>query len=256
MTKFLRSIAVVAGLFLSVNAGAQTVLTDIVTGNLQNPITPQIAGSLVYDSTTPGYFRLGGNLPAQARAFLFDDGFLPAGTGPTFINGMNFGFAVYGTDPTPIVATLIFIDTISPAGDPDEGSIIGLYQVPLGRPVNGFYQTGLIDLALLGGGFEMPDDDFGVAYIFSNPAGTALSTNATALFAGGPVAKGSNVDVFWLDFNGSFTFESTELVNFGGPPNRAQFFLQLNAVPEPGSVALLFGLFTAGAGVLARRRRK
>jgi hypothetical protein len=240
------------GLCLALNSGAQTLLDTPEFGELNN-LSIQAVGSLVYNSTQGNLFSGGVNPPAA-----LDDGFFVPGTGPTLVNGVNFGYRTVNTDTNPITAIVSFFNTLTGNSSPVNTGLLGGFAINLGRPANGLYQSGMIDLsALPGGGIVFPDDNWAVSIVFIRTGTNILSTNATPLFAGGPPALGANVDVYWRDANNNGMFDDPgDARFFGGPPNLSQFYLQLAAVPEPGSVAMLVGFLTAGAGALIRRRRK
>ena len=84
------------------------------------------------------------------------------------------------------------------------------------------------------------------------------SANTTQVQAGSTSIT-LNQPVYELDFpiNRFFvTLNRFDEVSSGGNPGSFSFRFQTNAVPEPGSVAMLVGMSLTGAGFLARKRRK
>lgn len=73
---------------------------------------------------------------------------------------------------------------------------------------------------------------------------------------GGPVLTGNSFDVYWRDANNNGIFDPSDGRFFGGAPNLANFYMAINAVPEPGSVALMFAGGCSVLGLALRRRRK
>lgn len=198
---------------------------------------------LVYDNIGAPTFS-GTVMPRRA----LDDGSFtpgPGAGGGLLVTQCNVGFVVTGTGNATFDLEVTFYDTVNPAVTPVNSLPLGGFVLAIANIAPGGYQTGLVDLSgLPGGGIMLPDDNWGVEYRYLQPGSpTVLSTRATPLFAGnvavGGPTVGASADVYWRDANNDGIYQGAnagagnEARFFGGPPNLANFFLQLGAVVGP-----------------------
>lgn len=243
MRKFVVAVAVAA---LAVPALADLLADAPAFQVSPKPIGPATRNVLVYDNTLGSIFSSSVNPPAALDDGSFTPG--PGAGGNTTVIGANIGFVVVGTGNASFDLAVSFFDTLTPNAEPVNSGFLGGFIVGFTNIPPGGYETGMLDLTGLGG-IYFPDDDWAVEYRFLVPGTQTLSNRGTALFAGGPVAVGSSQDVYWRDVDGNGLYRDPDEARFfGGPPNEANFYLQLEVIPEPAAFALL------AVGLLLRRR--
>ena len=170
------------------------------------------AGSIPIYQSTANQFE-------SDDSYALDDGnFNPPGiTKPTTVNCITFGFVVpvMKTDTT---VTISFYDTMTlngGAGNPVNtvllGSVTATY---MGETMGTKIKT-----IMMANGITFPDNDWGVVMRYTRPGTNNINPDSTILFAGGPVAIGSNADQFWEDANKNNIFEGpAERRTFISPP--------------------------------------
>jgi hypothetical protein len=194
-------------------------------------------------------------------SYALDDGnFNPPGIArPTTVACITFGFdvPVMKTDTT---VTISFYDTMTlngGAGNPVNTVLLGSVSATYMNQTMGTQ----IKTIVLTNGITFPDNDWGVVMRYTRPGTNNINPDSTILFAGGPVAVGSNADRIWVDANNNNIFEDpAERMTFISPPPdfppvRAQFYLTLLTVPEPASWVLLASGCVGIGGIACRRRR-
>ena len=182
----------------------------------------------VYENTAGPLFSLTGD----PRWNLLDDGAFPAGTAPVAVSCFRLGW--HQSDTAQIYMYVDFWDDIDPDGPVCNLSYIGGFGVDAGMCPSGAWYGDLI----LGSPITFPDDTwyYQITFWVSVDPLTPSST-ATVLFAGGVTAVGSNDSlVFWLDDDGSYSFECPDEEYTFGTDHNAKFFLRLGADVGPSAV--------------------
>jgi hypothetical protein len=204
-----------------------------------------LRNTLVYSNTLDPIFSSSIN-PRRA----LDDGSFtpgPGAGGNVTVIGADVGFVVTGTGAASFEVVVSFFDTLDPNATPVNTDYLGGYSLSFENLDPGAYTTGMVDLTGLGG-IYFPDDTWAVEYMYLDANGN-LSQRATPLFAGGGPTVGFSDDVYWRDANGDGQYSPDEARFFGGAPNLANFYLELEIIPEPAGLAL------AALGLLLIRRR-
>lgn len=207
--------------------------------------------ALVYSNIAGGTFTSG----ASPRTNMLDDFTLAAGQ-ENKVTGFNFGFSNTATSFDVLVQFWDTVDFGAASGAAVVTGNVGGFILQYRDLAAGTYTSGMISLTgLPGGGITLNDRDGAVQVAFLNPGTNTLLANngGTMLFAGGGVSTGASQDVYWRDTQPDGNFTGEEARFFSGPPNLANFYMEIEAVPEPGTmIALGLGL----AAVAARRRKQ
>jgi hypothetical protein len=217
---------------LAVNAGAQTPVSFVPTGNAlhHGSISLQHSGPF-YDNSNPTGFVL----PTTDE--VADD---VAFTGAYRVDGFDFAYELTGTDTTD--ATVRFYEPNSV-----DGGAVGQ------TPVAAFTLQGLPP-----GDFLIPVDLEGTGFDF-------LLSSAQTFGAEGALMsiQFSNAKAGWLTADGGGSLDAAQDVTTGDivsaePVVNASFFATLygQAVPEPGALALFAGVLVSGGVLTLRRRRR
>jgi hypothetical protein len=216
-------------------AVAATATTVDIPGHAV-PLSSGVASRdfLAYDNSGSSVFRSNVNPPRALDDGSFNPG--PAAGGNVVVTGVQAAFFAIGTAPASFDFQLNFYDTVDPNADPVNSSPLGGIRFAFTNIAPGAYTTGQVSIP---GGLLFPDDNWAVDALFLLPGTDTLATGlATVAFFGGGVNTGSSADLYWRDADGNGQYDPTDARNFGGAPNLANFYLQLN-VPEPASLLLL-----------------
>jgi hypothetical protein len=210
------------------------------------------SSTVLYDNTLTGA-ETGFNGTATPRNSIADD--FDTLLSNVTIESMDFGIVTTHTSGTASFDIRVtFWEDADLLG---AGNITGnkaSFIIPVSGIGIGAFTTGILTLPVP---VAYADGAGAVSFEFFNPGSTSVRyANATMFFDGTGVNTGFGDDVFWRDgaaggdgLNGNYV--GGEARFFGGAPNLANTYLQLNGVPAPSAVALL-GL----GGLVAGRRRR
>ncbi len=214
----------------TVDTGSLQVVNVPMTLNGQ-PVGGGTAGvcPLVYQNNVSPYFRSGLNPVRALDDISFTPG--PGSGGPVDVDSINVGFVILGTDPAPAFDVEFTIyDTLSPSSTPvNSDPLPPTYRIGVAAGLTpGAWLTGTVTLPTP---ITVPDDGGAIDVLFFEAGSGTPFSLATHLFAGGGVTIGSSGDVYWRDVNGNGEYSSDESRFFGGPPNLANFYLELGGCP-------------------------
>lgn len=223
---------------------------SIVLAALINVVTTS-AQTIVYDSlttgATAGYSEANANSPIFGDGLTLSQGGVMSWVGLSLFNstsGGNTGSILTGT-----MAIKFYDNTIPYAGGVLSNPLLGTATVSWdftadgGLPA-GYYVTDAFNITGLN--IAVPQDIF-VTQQFTLTSGTS-TRNGVILFSD-PVV-GSSPDTVYI--KSATTPE--DLYTFSGNPGQFGYYLEVQVVPEPSTVALL-GLALAGAVLFGHRRQ-
>lgn len=203
---------------------------------------------LAYQNNVSPYFSSG----AQPRRALDDISFTPgpASGGPVDVDGINIGFVITGTGAAGAfdIEFTIYDNLDGTATPVNSGPLSPTYRISISAGLTpGGWITGLVTLSTP---ITVPDDGGAIDVLFFEPGSGTPFTRATHLFAGGGVLIGSSQDVYWRDANGNGQYDPSDARFFNGPPNLANFYLELTGClgSPPCAVDLGIDLFTTPGG--------
>ena len=220
------------GATYNIAANTWTALPDIpgAAANLPVGITN---GNIILGEAVGG-FSVGG-LPAQDRGYLYN------GSGYAFFDapGVDINFA--GTVPEDINESGVIVGFASLTGR--GGNDSGFLRDPSGNftfldypGADSTFLEGINDSGVVAGSYDIG----GVSHSFIWSAGAGF-TNFDVPF-------GFNTELWGIDNRGDL------VGNYVDPQAGTIRGFVAAAVPEPGSIALLFGLASVGVGLLRKRR--
>lgn len=218
---------------LALSAPVFAIEFDAVEELEANPIPLDLAPSLVcgadvYNNTAATYF----SSPTAPRWHVLDDGAFAAGTGPVTVECIDIG--VNQTAVGNLTTDVFFYDTLTPAGPVCNATLLGGVRINWGSVPVGSFSSGLLSMTPP---IVFPDDSWAVE-IFFYSAVTPLtpSTTAGVLFAnGGPTVGSNNAAAYYRDANANGVFECPSEARSFAAPNKAQFYLRLQAQVPPAS---------------------
>jgi hypothetical protein len=186
-------------------------------------------GTTIYQNTASTYFY-GTTTP---RWNLLDDGNFPTGTAPVCLGCIEFAF--YQSASSQLYVVFDFYDTLVTGGPVCNLTWLGGYIIDFGVTAAGMWTSGTLELPTP---ITFPDDRWCVSMMYLRSVSPVTpSTTATVLFAnGGPSVGTNDASVYWRDANGSGTFECPGEARSFAAPNKAQFYLKMDATLVPSSL--------------------
>lgn len=245
-------------------------LTLVLAAATALTVAARAADPTVYENTLSPYYIFNSSAPAAVAGL--DDGHLGTlGTpGGADITDFKFAFSTPNLGPGALVdfdALITFFGGTPPGTDfsavKSPANTLATFRVQF-RNVDAS-AVKLYASPTLAANFTIPTRDFAVEYLFVSPDGVDINdiTDVAApLLAAGPTTVGSNDDWMYTDDNYNGTYEappSTEGFGFGSPGLNMGIYLRLHgkdhdAIPEPGTLALLVAIAPL-AGLVTRRKR-